>query len=172
MFDKLFAEYEKLYAKFDGFVRYGLEFLPPRVQKPLLWAWNKMTPKRLIAIIIFGPYLPIAYLLADKKVKQLTGKSIHEHAMDCLSPEFKNKIKDWCVQAFEGAIVHFRLLKDEGGVQGKRTLRAIGLWQDATREPVTITEEVITLEQAMALGFDLNVTDDQELEYMVAEMAA
>jgi hypothetical protein len=82
--------------------------------------------------------------------------------------EFKKKIQAWCGQAIEGAKVHFRLLKDEGSVRGRRTLRAIGLWEDTTREPVTITEEVISLEQALQLGFDLNVTDDQELAYMVA----
>jgi hypothetical protein len=124
--------------------------------------------KTLFKIAVWGFVAVAAYWGANKATKHLTGKHIHEHALDCLPVEFKNKIQAWCGQAAEGAKVNFRLLKDEGGVQGKRTLRAIGLWEDPRREPVTITEEVITLEQAMALGFDLNVTDDQELAYMVA----
>jgi hypothetical protein len=119
-----------------------------------------------LVVVVVGAI--VTYWVADKATKHLTGKHIHEHALNCLPPEFKSKIQEWCGQATGGAKVHFRLLKDEGAVQGKRTLRAIGLWEDPTREPVTITEEVITLEQAMELGFDISVTDDQELAYMAA----
>ena len=122
----------------------------------------------LFTIIIWIVTLGLAYWGATTATKHLTGKHIHEHALDCLPAEFKNKIHAWFSQAAEGAKVHFRLLKDEGSVHGKRTLRAIGLWKDSAREPVVITEEVISLEDAMALGFDINITDDQELAYMAA----
>jgi len=109
----------------------------------------------------------IAYWVADKGTKLLTGKHIHEHALDCF-PEFKKKIEAWSSNAIESGGVRLRLLKDDGAVQGKRTLRAIGLWKKPDRIPVTITEEVITLEQARELGFDLTTTTDQEVAYMVA----
>jgi len=120
--------------------------------------------------VLIGSHVQENAEVVGTQVKEgavLIGSYVHEIALNCLSAEFKNKVQAWCGQATEGTQVHFRLLKDEGGVQGKRTLKAIGLWKDPTREPVIISEEVISLEDAIALGFDLNITDDQELEYMV-----
>jgi hypothetical protein len=125
--------------------------------------WDK-----LLKVIIGIGAAVLAYLIADAGVKHLTGKYIHEHALDCLSPEFKSRIHEWYSNAIEGGGVRLRLLADDGSVHGKRTLRAIGLWKKPDRIPVTITEEVITLEQAIQMGFDLTMTTDQELEYMVA----
>jgi hypothetical protein len=124
--------------------------------------------KGLFRIAVWAITLGLAYWGATAATKHLTGKHIHEHALDCLSPEFKNKIAEWYSNAIESGGVHLRLLKDDGSVQGKRVLRAIGLWKKPNRVPVTITEEVITLEQAREMGFDLSLTSDQELAYMVA----
>jgi hypothetical protein len=122
----------------------------------------------LLKLIFYAALAVGAYFFANAVTKRLTGKPIHAHVLDCL-PGVKQKITEWCSSAAKGAVVHLRLLADEGKVSGKRTLRAIG-WADPKREQeqVTITEEVITLEQALALGFDLAKTADQEVVYMVA----
>ena len=109
----------------------------------------------------------ITYWLADKGTKLLTGKHIHEHALDCF-PEFKKRIEVWCSETTEKVEVHLQLLKDNGSVQGKRVLRAIGLRNDLKQLPVVITEEVISFEQARQLGFDLTLNVDQELAYVMA----
>ena len=137
-------------------------------QKHLTLLPEKAMYGQLFKLAVGAAVAGVTYWGANKVTKHLTGKHIHEHALDCLPEEFKNKIQAWSSNAIEGGGVHLRLLKDDGKVHGKRILRAIGLWQKPDRIPVTITEEVITSEQALQLGFDLNVTGDQELAYMVA----
>jgi len=108
-----------------------------------------------------------AYWATNQGTKLLTGKHIHEHALDCF-PEFKKRIEAWCGSVTEEVKVFLRLLKDDGSVHGKRVLRAIGLWKAPQRLPIMITEEMISPEQASQLGFDLNMIVDQELAYLTA----
>jgi len=122
---------------------------------------------KLFELALYTAGAAVTYFVASHGTKMLTGKHIHEHALDCF-PEFKKRIETWLTQTVQDASVTLMLLKDDGRVHGKRILRAIGLWKDLERSPVMITEEIISPEQARQLGFDLNAIDDQELAYMTA----
>ena len=107
----------------------------------------------------------IAYFIADKVVQWTTDKRIHEH-IQTRFPAFTAKIQQWCQSAVGYSKVTLQLLASDGYVSGKRMLKAIGYSQNASQVPVTVTEEMISPEEARQLGFDIAASSVQELDYM------
>ena len=125
--------------------------------------------KYALYVLFFGPVLVIsaiiAYFVADKVVQWTTDKRIHEH-IQTRFPAFTAKVQQWCQSAVGYSKVTLQLLASDAYVSNKRMLKAIGYSKNATQEPVTVTEEMISPEEALQLGFDIAAACVQELDYM------
>lgn len=123
----------------------------------------------LIKLVILG-LLAIAtaiaaFFVVNEVVYWKTNKEIHEHLQKFFSA-FAETIKQWSQKAVGYMKIALQLVASEGYVSGKRALRAIGYSSTASQGTVTVTEVMISPEEAAMLGFSMNVNNEQELDYM------
>jgi uncharacterized membrane protein len=117
--------------------------------------------------IVAGAAIAIGtYFIVDPIIEWWTGKRIHRHAYNYLQsqlPQLVETIKMWQKKT-EWMSIQLKLRVDDMKVNTRKLLKVIGILKDPTKQPSIITEQYITHEQVVDLGFDLSINETQTIE--------